>query len=51
MLISEFIKELQQLDGDIEIRYGMSCSEWAEPKIEPTEDVDDGEYYYRIVGK
>lgn len=51
MLLKDFINELQQLDGDIEIRLGLENSEWCEPAIEPTEDVDTQEYYYRIVGE
>ena len=50
MLLKDFIKELQQLDGDVEIRFGLSNSEWCEPTIEPTEDTDTQEYYYRIIG-
>lgn len=38
-------------DFDTEIRFGLPNSEWCEPTIEPTEDTDTGEYYYRIVGK
>ena len=51
MLLKEFIEMLQSLDDTIEIKYGGANSEWYEPVIEPTEDNDNGEYYYRIVGK
>ena len=51
MLLKEFIEILQLLNGTVKIKYGGANSEWYEPVIEPTEDVDTGEYYYRIVGK
>lgn len=51
MKTKDFIKLLQELDGDIEIYVGLYNDEYANPDIEPTEDNDTGEYYYRIVGK
>lgn len=51
MLLKDFIKQLQQLDDDIEIKFGLCNDEYTEPTIEPTENTNTFEYYYRIVGK
>jgi hypothetical protein len=51
MLLKDFIKQLNKLDQDVEIRFGLSNDNYSEPIIECTEDTDTLEFYYRIVGK
>lgn len=50
MLLKDFIEQLQLLDKNVEIKFGLSNSEYTEPNIECAEDTDTFEYYYRIVG-
>ena len=51
MLLKDFIKQLNKLDQDVEIRFGLSNDNYSEPIIDCTEDTDTLEFYYRIVGK
>lgn len=51
MLLKDFIKILQMLDGTMEIKYGASNSELYEPLIEAAEAHDTGKYYYKIVSR
>ena len=50
MRLAEFITQLQMLDGEIEVKFGLSNDHYTDPMIIPTEDTDTLEYYYRIVG-
>lgn len=51
MLLKDFIKQLNKLDQDVEIRFGLSNDNYSEPIIECAEDTNTLEFYYRIVGE
>ena len=52
MKLKDYIIDLiTNYDFETEIKFGLNNDELCEPDIEPTEDTDTGEYYYRIVGE